>query len=90
MAHGADDVLSVLLLAKWGHLGPKGAAVPLDIAPLFETVEDVARAPEIMDKLLADPRYREHLRGRGNCQVVMLGYADSHRDGGVAAATRGT
>ena len=86
MAHGADDVLSVLLLAKWGHLGPKGAAVPLDIAPLFETVEDVARAPEIMDKLLADPRYREHLRGRGNCQVVMLGYADSHRDGGFAAA----
>jgi phosphoenolpyruvate carboxylase len=86
MAHGADDVLSVLLLAKWGHLGPKGATVPLDIAPLFETVEDVARAPAIMDKLLADPRYREHLRGRGDRQVVMLGYADSHRDGGFAAA----
>ena len=86
MAHGPDDVLSVLLLAKWGHLGSKGAAVPLDIAPLFETVEDVERAPEIMDKLLADPRYREHLRGRGNRQIVMLGYADSHRDGGFAAA----
>ena len=86
MAHGPDDVLSVLLLAKWGHLGTKGAAVPLDIAPLFETVEDVERAPEIMDALLADPRYREHLRGRGNRQIVMLGYADSHRDGGLAAA----
>jgi phosphoenolpyruvate carboxylase len=86
MAHGPDDVLSVLLLAKWGHLGTKGAVVPLDIAPLFETVEDVERAPEIMDKLLADPRYREHLRGRGDRQIVMLGYADSHRDGGFAAA----
>jgi phosphoenolpyruvate carboxylase len=86
MAHGADDVLSVLLLAKWGHLGPKGAAVPLDIAPLFETVEDVERAPEIMDKLLADERYRAHLVGRDNQQIVMLGYSDSHRDGGFAAA----
>jgi phosphoenolpyruvate carboxylase len=86
MAHGPDDVLSVLLLAKWGHLGTKGAAVPLDIAPLFETVEDVERAPQIMDTLLADPRYREHLRGRANRQIVMLGYADSHRDGGFAAA----
>ncbi len=86
MAHGADDVLSVLLLAKWGHLGPKGAAVPLDIAPLFETVEDVERAPEIMDKLLSDERYRAHLAGRGHQQIVMLGYSDSHRDGGFAAA----
>jgi phosphoenolpyruvate carboxylase len=86
MAHGPDDVLSVLLLAKWGHLGPKGGAVPLDIAPLFETVEDVERAPEIMDKLLSDERYRAHLAGRGHQQIVMLGYSDSHRDGGFAAA----
>src|SRR6185503_13182373 len=86
MAHGIDDVLSVLLLAKWGHLGPKGQAVPLDIAPLFETGEDVERAPKIMDKLLGDKVYREHLRSRGEHQIVMLGYSDSHRDGGIAAA----
>jgi phosphoenolpyruvate carboxylase len=86
MAHGLDDVLSVLVLAKWGHLGPKGQPVPLDIAPLFETGEDVERAPKIMDKLLADRMYREHLRGRGDQQIVMLGYSDSYRDGGIAAA----
>ena len=86
MAHGPDDVLSVLLLAKWGHLGPKGEAVPLDIAPLFETPEDLERAPEIMERLLADERYRNHLRGRGDHQVIMIGYSDSHKDGGVAAA----
>jgi phosphoenolpyruvate carboxylase len=86
MAHGPDDVLSVLLLAKWGHLGPKGASVPLDIAPLFQTVEDLAQAPEIMTRLLADERYRQHLGGRGNQQVVMIGYTDSNRDGGIAAA----
>ena len=86
MAHGVDDVLSVLLLAKWGHLGSKGQAVPLDIAPLFETGEDVERAPKIMDKLLGDKVYREHLRSRADHQIVMLGYSDSHRDGGIAAA----
>jgi phosphoenolpyruvate carboxylase len=86
MAHGPDDVLSVLLLAKWGHLGPKGSSVPLDVAPLFETGEDVERAPKIMDRLLTDERYREHLRARGNRQIIMLGYSDSHRGGGVAAA----
>ncbi len=86
MAHGPDDVLSVLLLAKWGHLGPKGEAVPLDIAPLFETGEDVERAPKIMERLLNDKLYREHLRSRGDHQIVMLGYSDSHRDGGIASA----
>ena len=85
MAHGPDDVLSVLLLAKWGHLGSKGEAVPLDIAPLFETGEDVERAPKIMERLLSDKLYREHLRTRGDHQIVMLGYSDSHRDGGIAA-----
>jgi len=86
MARGPDDVLSVLLLAKWGHLGPKGEAVPLDIAPLFETGEDVERAPKIMERLLEDKLYREHLRARGDRQIVMLGYSDSYRDGGIAAA----
>jgi phosphoenolpyruvate carboxylase len=85
MAHGPDDVLSVLLLAKWGHLGSKGASVPLDIAPLFETGEDVERAPKIMERLLSDKLYRDHLRTRGDHQIVMLGYSDSHRDGGIAA-----
>jgi phosphoenolpyruvate carboxylase len=33
MAHGPDDVLSVLLLARWGHLGTKGEAVPLEEVP---------------------------------------------------------
>jgi len=85
MAHGPDDVLSVLLLAKWGHLGSKGESVPLDIAPLFETGEDVERAPRIMERLLKDKLYREHLRTRGDHQIIMLGYSDSHRDGGIAA-----
>ncbi len=86
MAHGPDDVLSVLLLAKWGDLGPKGAAVPLDVVPLFETVEDLDNAASIMKGLLADDCYRAHLEHRKFEQMVMVGYSDSNKDGGLASA----
>jgi len=86
MAHGPDDVLSVLLLAKWGDLGPKGAPVPLDVVPLFETVEDLENSSAIMEGLLADEIYRSHLEHRGSHQMIMIGYSDSNKDGGLAAA----
>lgn len=89
MAHGPDDVLSVLLLARWGGLGPKGSAVPLDIAPLFETVEDLDNAGEIMSGLIADTHYRNHLSSRGDEQMIMIGYSDSNKDGGIVSARRG-
>ncbi len=87
MAHGPDDVLSVLLLAKWGDLAPKGAPVPLDVVPLFETVEDLEKAASIMRQLLSDEHYRTHLEHRGSQQMVMVGYSDSNKDGGLAAAS---
>jgi len=86
MTHGPDDVLSVLLLAKWGDLGPKGSPVPLDVVPLFETVEDLENAASIMTGLLADPSYRSHLEHRDSHQMVMVGYSDSNKDGGLASA----
>jgi len=89
MAHGPDDVLSVLLLAKWGGLGPKGGAVPLDIAPLFETVEDLENADGIMARLVADEHYRAHLRSRSDEQMIMIGYSDSNKEGGLVAARWG-
>jgi phosphoenolpyruvate carboxylase len=85
MARGPDDVLSALLLARWGHLGAQGADVPIDIAPLFETVEDLATAGETLRGLFCDAFYRQHLKARGNQQVVMLGYADSSEGGGMVA-----
>ncbi|HEX7080911.1 MAG TPA: phosphoenolpyruvate carboxylase [Gammaproteobacteria bacterium] len=89
MAHGPDDVLSVLLLARWGGLGPKGGAVPLDIAPLFETVEDLENADQIMSRLIADAHYRNHLRSRGDEQMIMIGYSDSNKEGGLVSARWG-
>jgi len=87
MTHGADDVLSVLLLARWGDLAPKGAPVPLDVVPLFETVGDLENAAATMRALLSDQIYREHIEWRGSEQMVMVGYSDSNKDGGFASAT---
>ena len=82
MTEGADDVLSVLLLARWGGLD--AGHVPLDVAPLFETVADLEDGAAIVRELLDDPFYWSHLVERGLHQMVMIGYSDSNKDGGMA------
>ncbi|MDH3532644.1 MAG: phosphoenolpyruvate carboxylase [Gammaproteobacteria bacterium] len=86
MTQGADDMLSVLLLAQWSELHNRRFEVPLDIAPLLETVDDLHRGPEILNSILSAPVYREHLARRKNRQMVMIGYSDSNKDGGLASA----
>lgn len=81
MAHGPADVLTVLLLARW-----TGCADGLHIAPLFETLDDLSRAPRILTELFALDVYREHLSGCRNAQTIMIGYSDSNKDGGYLAA----
>ncbi len=88
MARSRADVLTVLALARRGGLVEDGQ-VPLDIAPLFETVDDLRQGPDTLRDLLADPVYRQHLAARGNVQMVMLGYSDSGKDGGIAASRWG-
>ena len=89
MAHDRSDVLAVLALARRGGLVDDAGAVPLDIAPLFETVDDLKRGTDTLRNLLADPVYRTHLASRGDVQMVMLGYSDSGKDGGIAASRWG-
>jgi phosphoenolpyruvate carboxylase len=84
MAQGADDVLAVLVLARWGGLGT--GHVPLDIAPLFETVADLEDAAYIIRSLLDEPYYWAHLAERGMQQTVMIGYSDSNKDAGIGAS----
>jgi phosphoenolpyruvate carboxylase len=88
MARSAADVLAVLALARYGGLIQDGK-VPLDIAPLFETVDDLTNAPATLRALLDDPVYRAHLASRGDRQWVMLGYSDSGKDGGTLASRWG-
>jgi phosphoenolpyruvate carboxylase len=83
MTHAVSDLLEVLLLAKGAGLWLDGRmACPLDVVPLYETVEDLEAAGERTGALLAHPLYRRHLAGRGNLQEIMLGYSDSNKDGG--------
>jgi len=86
MTEGADDILSVLLLSQWGELHNRHGEVPLDVAPLLETVDDLHNGPEILESLLSTELYREHIERRGNRQTVMIGYSDSNKDGGLASA----
>jgi phosphoenolpyruvate carboxylase len=86
MTQGADDILSVLLLANWGQLHNRQEEIPLDITPLLETVDDLQKGPEILESLLANDIYREHLRYRNDRQMIMIGYSDSNKDGGLASA----
>ena len=59
---------------------------PVSVVPLFETVADLQRAPEIMRELLADERYGKRVAERGRKLEVMVGYSDSGKDGGYLAA----
>ena len=77
MTTSVSHVLEVLLLAKDAGLFGK-----IDIAPLFETIDDLVRAPDIMGALFESPIYRKHLASRGNRQEIMIGYSDSNKDGG--------
>ena len=86
MSHSAADVLAVLVLARAGGCIDAAGHVPLDVAPLFETIDDLRAAPEILAALLREPAYRAHLAARGNRQLVMLGYSDSAKDGGLFAS----
>ncbi|WP_028081727.1 phosphoenolpyruvate carboxylase [Solimonas soli] len=89
MAQRPADVLAVLALARHGGLVDARGHVPLDVAPLFETVDDLQNGPATLRALFADPVYRAHLAVRGDRQVVMLGYSDSGKDGGTVASRWG-
>src|SRR6185503_18013334 len=59
----------------------------LDVVPLFETLDDLERAPAVMTALLNDPIYRRLLAARGQRQEVMIGYSDSGKDAGILASS---
>jgi len=83
MTKGVSDLLEVaVLLKEAGLLRPLEHALDVNIVPLFETIDDLANAGPIMDRLLGLNFYNQLLAGRGAMQEVMLGYSDSNKDGG--------
>jgi phosphoenolpyruvate carboxylase len=57
------------------------------VAPLFETIDDLRRAPEIMKRLFENPIYSRLLAAHGDLQEVMIGYSDSSKDGGILTSS---
>ncbi|WP_404297002.1 phosphoenolpyruvate carboxylase [Halomonas sp.] len=78
MAGQPSDVLTVALLMK-----EVGGEVKLPIAPLFETLDDLNHAGDVIERLLSLPGYRSLT---GDRQEVMIGYSDSAKDAGQLAA----
>ncbi|MCM3272950.1 phosphoenolpyruvate carboxylase [Paenibacillus elgii] len=90
MTQGASDLLEVLVFGKEAGLylhEPDGSITcTLQSVPLFETIDDLHAAPEIMTTLFQIPAYRNSLNSANQLQEIMLGYSDSNKDGGVITA----
>jgi phosphoenolpyruvate carboxylase len=91
MTRGASDVLAVLYLARRAGLvrfDEEGRCVEglISVTPLFETIEDLDEAPEVLRGLLKDPTYRSYVATRGDEQEIMLGYSDSGKDAGYVTS----
>jgi phosphoenolpyruvate carboxylase len=89
MTREVSDVLGAYLLAKEAGLfadqaGTESCTLP--IVPLFETIEDLHRAPGMMRELLNIPVVRRSVRALGGVQEVMIGYSDSNKDGGYLSS----
>jgi phosphoenolpyruvate carboxylase len=86
-ARGPEDVLAVLLLARWADITDKRSGeAPLDVAPLLESIESLEGAGDILRALHREPAYRRHLASRGDRQVMVIGYSDTNKEGGIAAS----
>lgn len=94
MTRSVEDLLGVYVLAGEAGLLDRDADgqrfCPLEVVPLFETIDDLERAPALLDDYLSHPvvqaslRYRQRTEGLAEpVQQVMIGYSDSSKDGGI-------
>jgi phosphoenolpyruvate carboxylase len=89
MAHEASHVLEVLFLGGLAGLAGREEHdwyCHLQVAPLFETIEDLSRVEQVLRTLFEDTRYRALLAASGDRQEIMLGYSDSAKDGGMMSS----
>ncbi len=97
MTRHATDLFSVYLFVREAGLSQytsRGLVCPLPVVPLFETIEDLKKSPEILDEFLKHPATQnslKYIQKRKNLpspvQDVMIGYSDSNKDGGILAST---
>ena len=88
-ASTVEDVLTVVRLARLGGVRLEGADRDPGLmpVPLFESIEDLRKAPAVCRELWSRADYRKLMATWGNWQEVMLGYSDSNKDGGMLTST---
>lgn len=93
MTRQVSDLLAVYVLCREAGLmtvTPEGLACPLEVVPLFETMDDLDRSEGLLETFLAHPVTQRSLALRHGSdspsQQVMLGYSDSNKDCGIFAA----
>jgi phosphoenolpyruvate carboxylase len=96
MTKKVDDLFVFYLLAREAGLFAKtdnGPACQLSVVPLFETIDDLHRAPAILDEFLAHQVTQNTLQllaqRKGYSKPVaevMIGYSDSNKDGGILSS----
>ncbi len=92
MTHEASHIMEVMFLGFIAGLVGMRDGKPfsqLEVAPLFETIDDLNRIDAVLDNLLGNAVYRQLLIDSGGIQEVMLGYSDSCKDGGIMSAAWG-
>src|SRR6266536_1202605 len=78
------EVFALLILSGWNR-----EQLPVDIVPLFETVDDLQNAETVMRILYENEAYNCHLKKHGNTQNIMIGFSDGKKDGGYFMANWG-
>ncbi len=88
-ASATEDVLSLLwLMELCGIRAAGGEKDPgLMPVPLFESIQDLRRAPEICRTLWMSDGFAPYLDSWERRQEVMLGYSDSNKDGGMLTSS---
>ncbi len=81
-----QTTLNVMQTFAMLNLSGFGEELPVDVIPLFETVDDLQNASAVMKNLYSNRSYREHLSYRKNKQTIMLGFSDGTKDGGYLMA----
>ena len=84
-----QSALNILEIFAMLNLSGFKDSIPVDIIPLFETVEDLKNAEKVMRTVYKNKNYRAHLKQRNNKQTIMLGFSDGTKDGGYLMANWG-
>lgn len=80
----SDMLEQAIMLKEYNLVDSEKARI--QVVPLFETVEDLLNAREIITQYLSFPIVKKWLVSQNNYQEIMLGYSDSNKDGGYLAS----